>query len=233
MRMQKRQDNASSFLEVLEIVIGRCEREELNLFALIAKRIWAKEMLMAFFMPAEENMGERRMEDMSIPVKWEKPPVGRFKLNWDVAFDKIGQCLGAGAVIRDHNGHVCVAKSLKIEGNQTPIMGEALATVAALEFCKERGIHDVILKGDSVQVVQAINEVGSNMSPYGHVVGDIKFLLLSFRSWMVRHVKKDANQVAHGLAKIGLTIANEKIREDDLLRGISNIVLLELNALDV
>jgi hypothetical protein len=49
----------------------------------------------------------------------------------------------------------------------------------------------------------------------------------------VRHVRRDANRVAHGLAKIGLTLANAKTWVDYLPKGISNIVLLELNALDV
>jgi hypothetical protein len=169
-RMQKSQGSYGSFMEVLEVVTGRCVREEINLFALIAKRIWSrrnsmmhggvflhpnrivcevKEMLVAFLTHAKDVMVGRRSEETLVTVKWEKPPFGRFKLSWDVAFDKLGQCICAGAVIRDHNGYMCDAKSMKIDGNQTPVMGEALTAIAVMEFCKERGIQDVILEGDS------------------------------------------------------------------------------------
>lgn len=42
------------------------------------------------------------------------------------------------------------------------MVGEAMAALAAMEFSKERAIQDVILEGDSLQVVQALKEKGTN-----------------------------------------------------------------------
>jgi hypothetical protein len=113
---------------------------------------------------------------------WEKPPFGLYKVNWDVAIDKNMQCMGFGAVIRDHNRLVCAAKCMKIEGIQEPVVGEAMAALAAVEFSKEGDFQDVILEGDSLQVVQVLKEMGPNWRPYGHIVDDAKALLCTCRS---------------------------------------------------
>jgi ribonuclease HI len=92
------------------------------------------------------------------------------------------QCMGFGAVIRDHSGLVCAAKCMKIEGIQETVVGEALAALAAVEFSKEEDFQDVILKGDSLQVVQALKEMGPNWRPYGHIVDNAKALLCTCQS---------------------------------------------------
>jgi ribonuclease HI len=253
-RVQKSQGIYGSFMEVMEMITERCTRDEVNLFAVTAKKIWArrnsvlhegvflhptrivreaKEMLQAMFTPVEEDTASRRTEEMSATAKWVKPPFGRVKINWDVAFDKTGQYIGFGAIIRDHNGHVQAAKCMRINGAQTPVVGEALAAVAAMEFGKEQGMSDIILEGDSLQVVLAIKEEGPNLQIYGHIVDDVKLLLNSCRSWMVGHVRREANRAAHGLAKEGLLSPTTRIWRNDLPDCIFNIVLVELNALDV
>jgi ribonuclease HI len=137
--------------------------------------------------------------------------------------------MGCGAVIRDHNGSVCTAKCMRIDGSRSPIVGEAFAVVAAMEFCKEQGMQDIILEGDSLQVVLEIKDEGPNLSTICHIVDDVKILLNSCRSWMVGHVRRDANWAAHGLVKEGLTQPNVRIWINDVPECISNIVLLELN----
>ena len=49
---------------------------------------------------------------------------------------------------------------MKIEGIQEPVVGEAMAALAAVEFSKEGDFQDVSLEGDSLQVVQALKEKG-------------------------------------------------------------------------
>jgi ribonuclease HI len=248
-RIQKSQGCYGSFMEVFETISGWCTRDETNLFAVIAKKIWArrnsvlhgglflhpnrivceaKEMLGALKTPSDEGSASKKSEERLAIVKWVKPPFGRFKINWDVSFDKTGQHMGFGAIVRDHNGYVCAAKCMRIDGSQTPVVGEALAAVAAMEFGNEQGLPDIILEGDSLQVVLAIKEEGPNLRTYGHIVDDVKLLLNTCRSWMVGHVKREANRAAHGLAKEGLSSPNARIWINDLRACIFNIVLLEI-----
>jgi hypothetical protein len=114
-RIQKSQGCYGFFMEVLETVSGRCTRDEINLFVVIAKKIWArrnsmlhgglflhpnrivceaKEMLRALLTPTDDGTASKKNEERSATVKWVKPPFGRFKINWDMAFDKTGQHMG-------------------------------------------------------------------------------------------------------------------------------------------
>lgn len=176
----------------------RCQREEMQQVVLVAKKIWARRNMVVHegdFSPLnrivreaklllqclitvleeKENGVAQRCEND--PMKWERPPFGRFKVNWDVAIDKHLQCMGFGIIIRDYHGCVCATKSMRVNGTQVPAMGEAMAALAAVEFSKERDIQDVILEGDSLQVVQAMKEQDSNWRTYGHILDDDRTIL--------------------------------------------------------
>ena len=58
--------------------------------------------------------------------------------------------MGFGAIIRDLNGRVFAAKSVKVNKVFELVVGEAMAAMAALEFCNSRAIQDIILEGDSL-----------------------------------------------------------------------------------
>lgn len=47
---------------------------------------------------------------------------------------------------------------------------EALATRRAISFAKEHSIHQMVIKGDSLRVIQAINETRPVWTMYGHVI---------------------------------------------------------------
>jgi ribonuclease HI len=80
-----------------------------------------------------------------------------------------------------------------------------MAVREAVEFCKDVGLQDVILEGDSLQVIQAFKDQGENFRPYGQVVDDAKSIMGRTRSWMSCNAKRDANMTAHGLAKFRLS----------------------------
>ncbi|KAK7848506.1 hypothetical protein CFP56_004884 [Quercus suber] len=61
---------------------------------------------------------------------------------------------------RDHSGQVIVALSQKIVLPRTVEMAEVLAARRAVEFARELSLFDVIIKGDCLQVVKALNAFG-------------------------------------------------------------------------
>jgi hypothetical protein len=83
----------------------------------------------------------------------------------------------------------------------TPEAAEALAAFHAVETCKEMSFHDIILDGDSLQIVNAIKATCNNLSSFGHIVDGIKLELRPLRSWRIEHVKRDANVTAHTIEK--------------------------------
>jgi ribonuclease HI len=82
-----------------------------------------------------------------------------------------------------------------------PAIGEAMAALVVVDLCWDMGVFDVILEGDSLEVVNAIKEDQNSRRRYGHILDDIKIVLSSLRSWEVMHVKRDANMAAHRLTK--------------------------------
>jgi ribonuclease HI len=100
-------------------------------------------------------------------VKWSPPPVGVVKANWNVAVDMKNGKLGYGCVIRDSSGNGCVirdssgnlqAASCHVEFLMAdPMVGKALAALHTVEFCKDKSFSSIVLEGDSLLVVQAIN----------------------------------------------------------------------------
>jgi hypothetical protein len=64
------------------------------------------------------------------------------------------------------------------------------------------GLNNICLEGDAKLVVNAVNSRESNWTRIGHLVGDLKMLLYTFTQWEVRHVGREANFAARGLAKL-------------------------------
>ncbi|XP_062152086.1 uncharacterized protein LOC133860513 [Alnus glutinosa] len=136
-------------------------------------------------------------------VRWRPPLPGCLKINWDVARDSLSRSVGIGFIVRDSNGLPYAAGSFSLKTLLDPIVAEALAALRALEFCRSRGYSNIMLEGDSLEVVNSINDSGLNWSRIGPIVSDIKEVLRSFQVWQIGHTKRGGNVVAHKLAKIG------------------------------
>lgn len=80
------------------------------------------------------------------------------------------------------------------------VVAEALAALQVVELSKEIGFNDIILKGDTLQIVNAVKAEGNNWSKFGHIIDGIKLGLCQLRSWRIKHVKRDANTTAHTIA---------------------------------
>ena len=72
-------------------------------------------------------------------------------------------------------------------------------------------MFEIILEGDSKQVVEAIKAKGPTWCKYGQIVGDTLEVLKAFRSWEIGHVKQTANRAAHRLAKAAIKEIEAKI----------------------
>lgn len=119
-----------------------------------------------------------------------------------------------GVIVRDSKGLVIAVMSKTVEGFPAPVIAVAMGALQAAEFSIDLGIRYVILEGDSLQVIQAINGKGDQWIPYGQIVADLQMVFSSFRIWEAIHTKGDANGAAHRLAKIAVQEFREKIWMD-------------------
>jgi ribonuclease HI len=113
--------------------------------------------------------------------------------------------------VRDHSRFVIAAHGRQVYGQPEPIHAEAMGALMAAELCRDLDLLDIILEGDSLQVVQALRCMSQNWSPYGQIVEDARSVLYTRMSWIVSHVKREANPAAHYLAKYALFNVQDRV----------------------
>lgn len=80
-----------------------------------------------------------------------------------------------------------------------------------MEFGKDLGFQNIILEGDTLDIVQILQKEYQSWSRYGNLIEDLKTLLNSLMSWRVHHVKREANTAVHRLANVALQQASKQI----------------------
>jgi ribonuclease HI len=133
--------------------------------------------------------------------KWIKPIHGEMKCNWDAAVNSKKRCMGVGVVIRDDRGRVVAAKARFVSGIVNPTVAESMGAWQAVVMCCDMRFPLVVLEGDSLNVVSALNKEEPCWSSFGHITEDIRAKLQDIPSIRVQHVPREANKVAHLLSK--------------------------------
>jgi hypothetical protein len=132
---------------------------------------------------------------------WLPPPSGSVKINWDAALNKNMGFIGLGCVARDWMGNFLGAKCTFQQTMVEPKMAKAISAIQAIHFAITEGFSDVVFEGDSLQLIQDINSASPLLSSTGHYVDSIKHLQMVFNLSKFAHCKREANGVAHLLAK--------------------------------
>ncbi|TQE03356.1 hypothetical protein C1H46_011007 [Malus baccata] len=139
--------------------------------------------------------------------KWRKPEKGWFKCNFDGVWDEHVAGGGVGIVIRDAVGEFVAAAAVKMEGITSAMLVETLAAREAALLVQQWRAQKVILEGDALLVIAAVqNGENVNHGPLGHLFNDIRTLLQPFPQWKAKSVNREANFVAHRLARRSLTL---------------------------
>lgn len=108
-----------------------------------------------------------------------------------------------------------------------PDVTEAIAALRAVTLCYELGLQKVILEGDALQIVRAMNTKGTHWSRYGHITEEARSLLSCLVSWRVVHVRRQLNGVAHCFAKTALTTCEEVLLKGEILACILHLASKE------
>jgi ribonuclease HI len=253
-KIQKMNSSYSDFKAVFTEIMGRCNTEETELCAVIAKGIWTRQNGVVFgedlihpdvlireasnslqqfrltkeYKDLESNL-ERRMEN----EKWKSPPTGMYKVNWDIAIDANMKRMGLGIIIRDEKRRVAAALSKTLESFQEPTFGEAMGARGAIEFSRELGFSEIVLEGDSKQVIAALLSKERSWCKFGHIIGDTLVVLQSFKRWEAGHARRTVNGAAHGLAKAAIKDPGDRIWIKEIPSIIYDIVTIEQIALSI
>lgn len=96
-----------------------------------------------------------------------------------------------------------------------------------IDFCKNLGFSRLAIEGDCLQVLNILNRKTKDWSDASMLVSDAFLLLQSFAIWFADHVHREANSVAHMLAKHALSLAEDAASFECILDCIKHLVNLD------
>lgn len=91
----------------------------------------------------------------------------------------------------------------------SPIQAETLALRDGVVWAATRGFHKIVVEGDSLQIVGALTDASPNLSTIGQIMDDVKHWLPTITEEVCTHIRRQANTVAHRLARFSLSVANQ------------------------
>ena len=155
------------------------------------------------------NKKARRVVNHSEDLQWKPPNYGLYKINFDGALFDDQASAGLGVVIRDWEGQIIAALSQKVRYPNLVDLVEAFAGSRAINFAKELNIHQMVVEGDSLRVIQTINDAKPVRTMYGHVIDDIR-ILSSTVCCSFLHVKRKGNKLPNRRQNLSLKITQAK-----------------------
>jgi ribonuclease HI len=138
-------------------------------------------------------------------VTWQPPPQGKYKCNIDVGVHGEEKKTSMGWCVRDHRGQFVLGGTSWIYGNCTSNEGEALALLEAMKELQQRGFNDVIFETDAQNIVNATRHRTIGVSEFSSIIHKIKCMLSLNTGFEVKSIRRQANRVAHTLARATLS----------------------------
>ena len=228
-KLQKGKGSQLDFLQLVEELMVKLSREELELFFVQAWLIWTQRNTVTFggviqdpsrlVKRAGEYLEEFKMSQVQLAVstvrarssRWIPPPCLSYKLNFDAAIFQDGEASGFGVVIRNNGGEVMAALSARGPAVSDSEEAEVLACRKALEFAADSGFTELILEGDNSVVMNAISSSRMFQSRLGHLYFDVNCLAMGLPVLSLSCVARSANSVAHSLARFAQCINEDMI----------------------
>ena len=134
-------------------------------------------------------------------MRWSPLPAPSLKFNVDGAIFVELHSVGVGVISRDWNGRFVAAMCKRIHAPLRPLEAKSRVVEVGLQFAKQLGVFDFIIKGDSLIVSRALSQSSSIPASIDVVIMGITSAALEFHNVYFSHVKCNANTPAHLLAK--------------------------------
>ena len=99
-----------------------------------------------------------------------------------------------------------------------------MAIQRATKFAIETSFSCVIIESDSLLVVKAIQDIVETTCHIGHIIDDVKHLSMAMKSYKFHHTKKEANQVAHTLARNVIHFDTEMAWLEKISSCVSDVI---------
>ncbi|XP_026399653.1 uncharacterized protein LOC113295539 [Papaver somniferum] len=150
----------------------------------------------------QQSMADVSVKEKQVVQTWSPPPSDHFKLNMDASFNLDTSEFVVGLIICDSTGQSYAIKGRYFHGGIDFEQAECLAMKEAILWARECNLNKVILEGDNLNVINSIRQSTSSVHWMNQgIINDIKLLLSNTSCFVVNHVNRSENYVAHSVAK--------------------------------
>jgi ribonuclease HI len=151
-------------------------------------------------------MKSNRKEKEAKKEGWKKPMEGKLMINIDAAFDIDSGRGAAGVIIRDYMGHFVAAAQVFLPHVVDAHMAEAYAFREGLTLAQRIGANNFIIQTDCAQVVETMKQGGFSATASAAIYDDCIILRSGFGVVSVEFCNREANHVAHELARVSFSL---------------------------
>ncbi|KAL5555878.1 hypothetical protein UlMin_038114 [Ulmus minor] len=142
---------------------------------------------------------------------WKPPEMGIVKINTDAAWCNRTKKFGLGVVIRDHSGSILGSAATPVSSFVSVDVAEGWALEKGARLAKYLGFSAIELESDCLGVVMALQQQTHFISELSFVFDSINDHCNAFQQFLFSYTPRTSNQVAHNLAKLALSLADEQI----------------------
>lgn len=103
--------------------------------------------------------------------------------------------------LRDHGGNFILAKTMSFNPQLCVKEGEAMGLLSCLRWLHELELDFVVIETDAKLVVDCLNSDAEDTTEFGSLITACRTILLNKPGFKVGFIKRQANEVAHTLAR--------------------------------
>jgi hypothetical protein len=162
-----------------------------------------KEPLSGQDLPDEEAKAAERRK-WKKRVFWQRPDQGWVKFNIDGGFCPQTHTTSIGVVARDRDGNVILTSWRFLNHCGSPAEAEAAACLDEVRLAIEWVRQGVQIEVDCLSLIKAIKGGGEDRAPWRGIISEIISTSNLLPACKFAHVGRQANEVAHRLARRGL-----------------------------
>nr|KYP36545.1 hypothetical protein KK1_042329 [Cajanus cajan] len=134
-------------------------------------------------------------------LQWKKPHVGTFTCNIDAALFQDSSYFGYSMCIRNDHGQFLTAKTGWAHSLPPVHEAEATALLTAIQWIENLSLTHVTIESDCKSVLDALSRTQSQHSEYGSLLNKCRGLLHNHPNLSLKFIPRQANRVAHCLAR--------------------------------
>uniref|UniRef100_A0A803NTU1 RNase H type-1 domain-containing protein n=1 Tax=Cannabis sativa TaxID=3483 RepID=A0A803NTU1_CANSA len=136
--------------------------------------------------------------------RWSPPQVGVWKVNVDAGVYNMNGSCSSGVVIRDYSGQVLCSSSGFSSRPLSALPAESVAIISGLKLALAAGVKKNRVASDCLNAINLINNPSRSISDVDNLLEEITGLSCNFDLVEFCFELRDANLLAHSLAKLAL-----------------------------